>query len=140
MKRIVCILLIFALILALSSCDILEPKDIRCDEIIEAYKDTGYSNVFHLHSDGDYQISGGEECYIIIHETEDDDSDLAEIRTFYTEEEAVDAAEFDNYNLARWMIAVMYGEGRWLESGSYGKIEYSSYNKELLKPLKALMV
>ena len=66
-------------------------------------------------------------------------SDLAEIKLYYTEEEAKEAADLDNYHIAKWLVAVMFGEGRWLKSGQYGKIEYSSYNSKLLKPLKELM-
>lgn len=139
MKKIISIILLLSLCFSFTACRVPEPREISCEEIIAAYKAAGYSNIFHLHSDEDYQISGSEECYIIIHKTEDDDSDLIEIKTFYTEGEAKDAADSDSYNIARWLIAFMFGEWRWLNVEVYGKIEYSSYNEKMLRPLKDLI-
>ncbi len=139
MKKIIALLLFFAFVISFTACDNPTPKELSCEDIIKAYENSGYNNVFHLHSDGDNQISGGEECYLIIHENERDDSDLVEIKIFYTEADAKEAADFDRYHVVKWMIAVVLGEGRWLKSGQYGKIEYSSYSREMLKPLKELM-
>ena len=139
MKRILALLILPCLLLAFFACDKSPSNNLTCQEIIKAYEDAGYSNIFHRHGDKDVQMSGGEECYIIIHESDDDDSDLIQIKIFTTEEEAIEAAEFDKYNVVRWMIAVMFGEWRWLKSDHYGKIEYSSYNSELIEPLKQLI-
>lgn len=139
MKRIIALFLLPAMIFALFSCGNEKLSEITCEEIISAYEKAGYSNIFHLHYDENHRIDNDEKCYIIIHETDDDDSDLVEIKTFYTEEAAKKVADFDKYNSARWIIAAMYGEWRWLKSGQYGRIAYSSYNSELLIPLKNLI-
>jgi hypothetical protein len=54
-------------------------------------------------------------------------------------EGAKEAAESRKYNVALWMFATMQGEFRWLNTGCYGNLTYSSFNKNMLKPLKELM-
>ena len=78
-------------------------------------------------------------CYIIIYEKEDSASNLVEITFFNTAEGAKEAAENKRYNLALWMFAAMYGEFRWLHTGCYGDMVYSSFEYEMLKPLNELM-
>jgi hypothetical protein len=110
-------------------------KVITCDEIIQAYEKSGYYISCHEHS----EALDAPHCYIIIYETEEMSSDLVEINLYNTEEEAKEATKEKKYNIAMWFIAVIYGEGRWLTSGSYGSVEYSSYNAKMLQPLKDLM-
>ena len=137
-RRIIALLLVLSFTLSFTACGRSEPKEITCDEIIEAYEDAGYFVSCHNHSDDPDRYSGKEYCYIIVYETEDSASDLAEITLYNTEEDAKDAADDIKYNIALWMFSAMHGEARWLESGRYGKVVYSSYNKSLLKPIKDL--
>lgn len=139
MKKLIALLLLFVFFISVVSCDALAPKELSCDDIIKAYEDAGYNNVYHLHSDGDNKISSDEECYLIIHENERDDSDLVEIKIFHTEADAKKSAVFNRYHVVKWVIAVILGEGRWLKTGQYGNIEYSSYSREMLKPLRELV-
>ena len=136
MKKIISICLLFVLILSLSTCSGSSiAKTVTCDEIVQAYEEAGCYISCHKHSED----SDSQYCHIIIYETEDAISDLVEINLYNTEDQAKDAAKKHKYNIAVWFIAAIYGESRWLISGSYGVIEYSSYNATMLKPLKGLM-
>lgn len=133
-RRIIALLLVLSFILSFTACGRSDPKEVTCDEIIEAYEDAGYFVSYHSHTDDSAEYY----CYIIIYENDDSASDLAEITLYNTEEDAKDAADDIKYNIALWMFSAMHGEARWLESGRYGKVVYSSYNKSLLKPIKDL--
>ena len=64
MKKIISIILLLSLCFSFTACgNSAETKEISCEEIIVAYEDAGYNNVYHLHSDGDNKISSDEECY-----------------------------------------------------------------------------
>ena len=78
-------------------------------------------------------------CYIKASLTDDPDSDYIYFVTCFTEERAEEARESEKYNLLIWLYAAVNGEGRWLKTGTYGKIEYSYYNSELIKPFKELI-
>ena len=134
-KRILLIITIFVFSFIVTSCNKTEPKDLNCTEIIQAYEEAGYTNIFHKHSDEEIE---NQECYIIIHETEDLDSDLVEINIYSSIDAAKDAASKKKYNVVIWLFSSFMGETRWLESGYQGKVEYSSYNSKLLEPLKEL--
>ena len=134
-KKILSIITIFVFSFMVTSCNKTEPKDLNCTEIIQAYEDAGYTNVFHKHSD---EENDNQECYIIIYETEESDSDLVEINIYSSIDAAKDAASKKKYNVVLWLLSSFMGETRWLESGYQGKVEYSSYNSKLLEPLKEL--
>ena len=50
-----------------------------------------------------------------------------------------EAAENRRYNIATWVFAAMYGEFRWLHTGRYGDLTYSTFDYKMIKPLKQLM-
>ena len=140
MKRVYHLFLaiLFALV-CFSGCNKTEAKEIPCEEIVNAYRSAGYTNIIHRHNEEDYQLYDGEECSIIIHENENAGSDAIYIKTFSTQEEAKNYADSEKYHVVKWIFALPFGEYRWLKTGQYGRLEYSSYNPELLKPLKGLM-
>ena len=131
-------LLLFALTISLAACDKpdSEPRELSCDEIISAYEDAGYYVVHGEHKD---EAEGSQRCYIKASISEEPQSDYVYFITCFTEEAAEEAARTDEYNLAAWLFASMNGENRWLESGTYGKIEYSYYNPELIEPFEELI-
>ena len=128
-------LLLIAFTASFGACDSRESKEITCDEIIKVYEDAGYY-VFHGQHCGEegYQYR----CYICVKTSENDPSDQAYFTTYWTEEEAEEAAEIDKYHIAKWIFALPFGEYRWLKTGTYGAIEYSYYNSEMIKPFKSL--
>lgn len=136
MKKAVISLLLFAFALSLFACGRSEIKDISCDDIIKAYEDAGYYVSHGEHKD---ESESSELCYIKANISEDADSDYIYFITCFTEEQAKEIAERDKYNWAIWLYAAVVGESRWLKSGTYGKIEYSYYNSELIKPFQDLI-
>ena len=136
MKKILSILLLLSFALSLISCGKSEPKEISCEDIIKAYEDAGYSVTHGEHKD---EADSTQLCYIKASLTEDSDSDYIYFITCFTEEQAEEAHKIDKYNPAKWMYAAAMGETRWLKSGTYGKIEYSYYNSELIKPFEELI-
>ena len=136
MKKILSIILLLSFALSLTACgNSSEPKQISCEDIIKVYEDAGYFISCHSHSED----SEEHYCYIVIYENEDSSSDLVEITRYNTTEGAKEAAENRKYNLAIWMVAAMYGEFRWLRTGCYGDMVYSTFDYKMLKPLKELM-
>ena len=136
MKKIISILLLLLLCISLTSCSNPDPKELSCEDIIKAYKDAGYYVSHGEHKD---ETGSSQLCYIKANISEDSDSDYIYFITCFTEEQAGEAAKTDKYNLVKWLYATAIGESRWLKSGTYGKIEYSYYNPELIKPFKELI-
>lgn len=137
MKRIISLLFLFSLTLSLVACGSnSEPKEISCEEIIKVYEDAGY---YVTHGEHKNEAESSQLCYIKANISEDSDSDYIYFITCFTEEQAEGVAQTDKYNLAIWLYATVSGENRWLKSGTYGKIEYSYYNPQLIKPFNELI-
>ncbi len=136
MKKTLSIVLLLSLVLSLSACGKGEPREIDCSDIIKAYEDAGYSvtHTQHCNEEGYHY-----RCFIAVQLNEQDDpSDHLYITTYWTEEEAKQAERTDRYHIVTWIFALPFGEYRWLKSGTYGTIEYSTYNRKMLKPFKKL--
>ena len=136
MKKIITILLLLSLSISLIACgNSTEPKEISCEDIIAAYEDAGY-HVTH----GEHKTEAESEqlCYVKASLTEDSDSDYIYFTICFTEEQAKKVHETNKYNVIVWLYAAISGEGRWLNSGTYGKIEYSYYNPKLIEPFNKL--
>lgn len=137
MRKIISILLLISLCVSFTACGQSEPKEISCEDIIKVYEDAGYYVTHGEHKDE--ADSSSQLCYIKANLTEDPDSDYIYFITCFTEEQAEEAAERDKYNLAVWLYGTAVGESRWLKTGTYGNIEYSYYNSELIKPFNKLV-
>lgn len=137
MKKIIPIILLLLFALSLTACgSSTELKEISCEDIIKAYEDAGYYVTHGEHKD---ESEGSQMCYIKANLTEDSDSDYIYFITCFTEEQAEEARDRDEYNLIIWFYGLISGEGRWLKTGAYGKIEYSYYNPDLIKPFNELV-
>ena len=136
MKKITSVILLLLLALPLISCDKSEPKEITCEDIIRAYEDAGY---YVTHSAHKEESETSQLCYIKASLTEDSDSDFIYFITCFNEQQAKEAEKNDKYNPIIWFYAAINGEVRWLKADTYGKIEYSYYNSELVKPFKELI-
>ena len=134
MKRLIALLLLLFLPIGITSCKS-EAREIPCADIIVIYESAGYyvEHIGHYEEDEYFY-----RCRIIV-QSDESSPDRAYITTYHTEAAAKEAAKADKYSLAKWIIIAMFGEGRWLKSGYYGCIEYSSYNNKLLKPLKKIL-
>ena len=134
MKKLFTALVLLALLFCLTACSEGELKEFSCEEIIKAYEDEGCHVEYHDHN----EENNGYVCRIIVYETKDTNSDLVEINLCLTEEAAKEAAEADKYNIAIWLVASVMGEHRWLKSGTYGSIAYSSYSSKMIQPFLEL--
>ena len=135
MKKIASLIILVAIALSIVSCGNTEVRDISCEEIIEAYENAGY---FVTHGEHKDEEDGSRLCYIRADISEELNGDYIYFVTCFTEEQAREAQETDKYNIVVWLLAALQGEGRWLKTGTYGKIEYSYYNDELIKPFEKL--
>ena len=137
MKKLILYLLTLTLLLSLVSCGKKSgEKEISCEDIIKAYKDAGY---YVIHGEHKSEENGSQKCYIKVNVSEDEDSDYIYFTTFYSYADAEAFAKDEKYNLVLWAYSAIMGESRWLKTGSYGEIEYSYYNKELIKPFLELI-
>lgn len=137
MKKAIAILLLMTCLISLASCEAGEPREISCEEIIEAYEAAGYRISYHNHGDPIYNDSR-ELCNIEIEDPDDPEKNYIYITRYFTPEDAKAAAEKRSFNPALWLIFVVYGEWRWLQSGVYGDIYYTSFDSKILKPIKEL--
>ena len=53
--------------------------------------------------------------------------------------DAKSAADERQFNPILWLFFGIFGEWRWLHVGYYGDIEYETFDRKMIKPLKALM-
>lgn len=136
MKRLIAVLLLFTIILSFTSCNKSEPKEISCEQIVQAYEDAGYVVVEHSH-DNTYE-SLNIWCSMRIKTSEKADNGFINCIYIDRYNTADDANAARTQNMATDIIYSI-GELRWRSTGTYGDIYYSTFNKELLDPLKKLM-
>lgn len=135
MKKLTAFLLVSMLAFVFAACTETEPKEITCDEIIKVYEDAGYK-VGHYHYDDSKEYDHW--CYMIIEDTENPEKNCMYLYRFYTEEDAKAADEIDEYHIVKWIFALPFGETRWLKSETYGTIQYSSYDSEMMELFEEL--
>ena len=137
MRMILSFMLTLALGLTLASCGgSIEAKEISCEDIIMAYEAAGYCVI---HGEHKSETDSTQLCYIKVSISEDANSDYIYFTTCFTEKQAVELADGQKYNLVIWLYSAICGESRWLKSESYGKIHFSYYNDELIKPFRKLI-
>lgn len=138
MKRLISLLLIFALALSLIACAPSEPKEISCEEIIEAYEAAGYSVLYHGHENDVIYNDLGQYCSFEIRDPDNEDNYMY-VHRYFKEEDAKAAIEENSFNPVLWLFFGIFGEWRWLHQGYYGDITYESFDYEMLKPMKELI-
>lgn len=138
MKRIISIILLFSLAMSFMACDNPEPKEITCEDIIAAYKEAGYSVLYHGHDNDTVYNDLGIYCSFEIRDQNNEDNYMY-VNRYYTVEEAKAASDERQFNLVLWIFFGIFGEWRWLHVGCYGDIEYETFEYKMLKPLKGLM-
>lgn len=137
MRKIFTLLLVLLLALSVAGCGKeTAQKDISCEDIIQAYEYAGY---YVSHGAHHNEADSVHQCFIRADVSEEPGNDYIYFVTFFNAEDAEEAAENDKYNLIIWLYAAVSGEPRWLKSGTYGKIEYSYYNSDLIKPFYELI-
>ena len=137
MRKILPLITILAFGLTLVSCDgSRQTKEISCEDIIKAYEDAGYCVT---HGEHKTETDSTQLCYIKVSISEDAGSDYIYFTTCFTEKQAEELADGQKYNLVIWFYGAICGESRWLKSERYGKVHYSYYNDELVKPFNQLI-
>lgn len=138
MKKIISIILLLSFALSLTACERSEAKEITCEELIGAYKDAGYSVLYHGHEDDVVYNDLGQYCVFEIRDPNNEDNYMY-VHRYFTEEEAKAAADERQFNPILWLFFGIFGEWRWLHVGCYGDIEYETFDYKMLKPQKGLM-
>ena len=132
-KRIGCAAMIFVLIFfCLSGCRT-EAKEITCTDVMAAYEKAGYE-VFHHESNAEEdewncyvkaQVKDGEN-YIFFH--------------FFDGEDKAEAyAEKREWNVLLWFYSLISSQPTWLNTKTYGNIEYEYDQNALVKPFHELI-
>lgn len=120
------------------SCYHSEPREVTCEEILDSYESAGYNICYHNHNDPIY-YEFKEYCSIEIEDPEDPERNYIYITRYFTEEDAESMVKEQRFNPVLWLIFGVYGEWRWLQNGNYGDVYYSTFDSEMIEPLKSLM-
>lgn len=138
MKNVLSILLLLSLCFSFVGCKGSEPKEISCEEIIAAYKDAGYTVLYHGHESDTAYNDIGIYCSFEIRDPDNADNYMY-IDRYFTEEDAKAAIKEQQFNPILWLYFGIFGEWRWLHTGCYGDLTYSTFDREMIKPLRDIM-
>ena len=138
MKRIISIILLLSFALSVTACNKSEPKEISCEEIIAAYEEVGYLVLYHGHEGDVVYNELGQYCSFEIRDPDNEDNYMY-VHRYFTEEDARAASEEEKFHPVLWLFFGIFGEWRWLHTGCYGDLTYSTFDRKMIKPLKALM-
>ncbi len=139
MKKLISVLLLLSFAFSLTACvNNNEPKEISCEEIIAAYKDAGYTVLYHDHENDTVYNDLGQYCAFEIRDPDNEDNYMY-VHRYFNEEDAKAASNERQFNPILWLFFGIFGEWRWLHVGCYGNIEYETFDRKMLKPLKELM-
>ena len=138
MKRIIAILLLITFAFAFTSCNNSKTKEISCEEIINAYTAAGYSVLYHGHENDTVYNEDGIYCAFEIRDPDNEDNYMYVHRCFNEEDAKVLCSE-RQFNVILWLFFGIFGEWRWLHVGYYGDIEYETFDRKMIKPLRQLV-
>ena len=141
MKKIISVMLLLSFALSLTSCgkrEDTEATKVSCEEIIAAYEDAGYSVLYHGHEDDTVYNDIGQYCAFEIRDPDNEDNYMY-VHRYFSEEDARAASEEEKFHPVLWLFFGIFGEWRWLHTGCYGDLTYSTFDRKMIKPLKALM-
>ena len=137
MKKLISILLLLSLPFSLSACVNSEHKEIYCDEIIAAYKDAGYTVLYHGHEDDENYHDLGMYCCFEVRDPNNEDNYMY-VHRYFKAEDAKAACDERQFNPVLWLFFGLFGEWRWLHVRCYGDIEYETFDYKMMRPLEKL--
>ena len=137
MKKILSILLLLTLCFSFTACVKSEPKEITCEEIIAAYKEAGYSVLYHGHENDESYHDLGMYCCFEIRDPDNEDNYMY-VNRYSNEEDAEATCKERQFNPILWLFFGIFGEWRWLHVKCYGDIEYETFDYRMMKPLEKL--
>ena len=138
MKNVISILLLLSLCFSFVGCKGSEPKEISCEEIIAAYKEAGYTVLYHGHENDESYHDLGMYCCFEIRDPNDEDNYMY-VDRYFNEEDAKAADKENRFNPVLWLFCGVFGEWRWLHTGRYGDLTYSTFDRKMIKPLNELL-
>ena len=138
MKKIMSILLLLSLVFTFVACSKSEPKEISCEEMIAAYKDAGYTVLYHGHENDENYHDLGMYCCFEIRDPDNEDNYMY-VNRYFNEEDAKAASEERQFHPILWLFFGIFGEWRWLHTGCYGDLTYETFDSKMIQPLRKLM-
>lgn len=139
MKKIISILLLLAICLSFTACSSSAPKELSCEEIIKAYKDAGYSVLYHGHEQDEVYNDLGQYCAFEIRDPNNEDNYMY-VHRYFSEEDAKAAYKEQQFNPILWLFFGIFGEWRWLHVRCYGNIVYETFDYKMLFPMYKLIL
>ena len=138
MKKIISIILLLSLCFSFTACGKSEVKEISCEEIIAAYEDAGYSVLYHGHENDESYNDLGMYCCFEIRDP-DNENNYMYVNRYFNEEDAKEASEKERFHPILWLFFGIFGEWRWLHTGCYGDLTYSTFDVKMIRPLRNLI-
>ena len=135
MRKFIALLLLLSLVFGITACANEKPREISCEEIIAAYEEAGYSVLYHGHEGDTAYNDLGIYCSFEVREKGGNADNYVYIDRYFTAEQAEAAYKEQMYHPLLWVLFAAFGETRWLHTGCYGDIVYSSFEYGMLKPL-----
>ena len=133
MKRVICVVLLAAMVLAAFSGCAAEPnRAVSCGEVVAAYEEAGYAVWHRDYPEKEY----GYACCI---EIEGEDGNHISFYFFETEEEAESYADQRQWNWAVWLVSLAMFQPTWLTTKTYQNIEIEYDSDQLYKPFAELL-
>lgn len=120
------------------SCNKTEPREVTCEEILDAYESAGYTIRYHNHNDPIYYESNIY-CDIAIDDPIYPERNYIYITRCNTEEDAENMVDEQRFNPILWFTFGIYGEWRWLKNGNFGDVYYSTFDSKMIEPLRSLV-
>jgi len=126
MKKFICFLLLLKV-----------TKEISCEEIIQAYKNAGYSVLYHGHEQDENYHDLGMYCCFEIRDP-DNENNYMYVHRYFDEADAKAACDEHQFHPILWLFFGIFGEWRWLHVKCYGDITYETFDYKMMKPLENL--
>lgn len=128
MKRFFYMILIIMFLL--TGCKGKQDKTITCEDVYNAYIAYDEYAVLHVEEEG----KNGLICYVKVEEEDGDDVYF----DFYDSKEHAQENK-RSYNIAVWLMGLVYGEARWVKTKTYNNIGYEYLDSSLIKPFNKLI-
>ena len=138
MKRIIALILLTSFLFLFTSCQARDDVQVSCEEILQAYRDAGYTVGYHNHNDPIY-FENHEYCSIEIKDPSDPERNYLYITRYFTVEDAKDYEKQREFNPVLWLFFGVYGEWRWLKVRQYGDTVLETFDNKMLLPMESLV-
>ena len=139
MKKLIAFFILLAMIFSFTACAGSKPREISCEEIIEAYRAEGYTVLYHGHENDTVYNDLGEYCSFEIRDPQNENNYMYVTR-YFNENDAEQSCQERQYNLILWLFFGVFGEWRWLHVNCYGDMIFESFDTKMLFPMYKLIL